>query len=302
MPPVSVVPTPGDPLAAEAAKRALEKQRALKALKAWAKKGITLTRHVFFVPGWAGEEGCCWTAAYPHVLDGHQPIKYWVERIVRNPQLVRFVSYVQFTEQESAACPTFLQFADLLKTKIRYEAPADAPLDLVGHSMGGLDIIGALVNGGDYLRHPVVNAVTVGSPLRGVPYGNLVYRIRELLPTVPWLPHHLEQLRNMDHGAGAIRLINRLDMRELLLARVARCYSLYGTQDFVVEGNAHFRTEGLAGASRKKLGELAIAGAAHTGAIGITQDPRTAAAIFTILAGGTVGEPPGNQGILVGSP
>ncbi|MBI2173981.1 MAG: hypothetical protein HYU33_02150 [Candidatus Omnitrophica bacterium] len=294
------VPASLDPVKVEAAKRQKQKAEALKELEAWTGQGLNLSRRVFFVPGWAGEEGKCWIAPYQPSRKGHRPIKEWLGAIVRNPGHVTYIHYLRFTEKESQSCPTFLEFAELVKAKIGEQVAKDEPIDLIGHSMGGLDMTASLTVGQAPLANPVVNCVAVGSPLRGVAYGNLVDRIKMLIPNLAWLPHHFTQLKNMDHGAGAIRLVNQLQMRRLLMERVRMFYGIFGTQDTVVGRNAQLRTEGLTEEQKRRVVNRFVEGATHTGVAGITQDPRTAVLLVHILAGLSIAANKGNQGFLIG--
>ena len=175
-----IIPVHEDPLKTEERRRRLQKQDAIRKLEALEKSGVALARHVFFVPGWAGEEGQAWTGYAAPVLAGHVAVKHWIERVVKNTERVTYISYLEFSKKESAASKSFLDFAELLKARVRARVSGDEPIDLVGHSMGGLDIIAAITQGPDALTR-VEHAVAVASPLRGIAYSRFVKRVDELL-------------------------------------------------------------------------------------------------------------------------
>jgi triacylglycerol esterase/lipase EstA (alpha/beta hydrolase family) len=290
-----IIPEPVDPVKEEAAKRRRQKERALARLSSLAGKGVSLKRHAFFVPGWAGEEGKAWRGYDKPVLKGHGSIKNWIDRIVRTPDKVTYVSYVEFSEKESQVSRSFFEFAELLKARVRAEIKPDEAIDLIGHSMGGLDMVAAITQGKDPLLN-VVNCVTVASPLQGIPYAGFVKRVDELLPWLEWKPWHHEQVKNMAHHSREIERINAHENRTVLLERVKAFYQLEGTQDMTVMRNARLRTDGLPDALKNKITQLVIEGATHSGAAGITHDPRTALFLTSILADIPIEKPKFNYG------
>jgi pimeloyl-ACP methyl ester carboxylesterase len=273
---------PRDPVRAEAQRRRKQKQQALADLNQLAQQGIRLKRHVFFIPGWAGDEGHSWTRPYDNLLKNHHPMKEWARRIARTSGGGKPAKFLSFTLAESKACPTFYEFAQLLKRKILKNIPEGQPMDLVGHSMGGLDIIAAITEGPRPLRN-VVNAIAVGSPLQGVFYGHLVRRVDTLLPFLRWDEHHHVQVRNLDKRAPAILKANSIAVRRRLLSRIHAFTDIRGTQDYVVMRSGRLRTKGLSESTRRRVRHLAVDGASHTGRSGLTQDPRTALFLFQIL-------------------
>jgi len=277
-----VIPVHQDPVTAEYFKRQAEKDSAVQQLRSFEMK-LALKRDVCFVPGWAGEDGQCWMEPYDGALKGHAAMRWWMERLVSSAGQQR-VHFLTFSREESQARASFLEFAGLLKDKIHEVVGAKAPVDLVCHSMGSLDAIAAIAQPPTPLQQ-VATLVAVGSPLQGIFYGKLVKPIDELLPFLRWEPHHYIQVRNLNAEAAPMRLINTLETRQRLLNRVSALYTLEGTQDAVVMRSARLRTDGLSAILRRKITPRAIDGATHTGPAGITQDPRTARDIVSILAG-----------------
>ena len=279
---MTIVPISADQVTADYFKRQAEKNLALQQLRAFETKPLALKRDVFFVPGWAGEDGQCWMEPYDGVLQGHAAMRWWMERLVPSVGQPR-VHFLTFSREDSEPCPSFLEFAQVLKRKIRDVIALSQPMDVVCHSMGSLDAIAAITQPPTPLQS-VVNLVAVGSPLQGIFYGELVRPIDELLPFVRWEPHHYLQVRNLNSEAAPMRLINALDTRRRLLTRVSALSTIEGTQDAVVMRSARLRTDGLSVALLRKITARSICGATHTGPAGVTQDPRTARDIVNILA------------------
>ena len=283
-----------DPVRQARAKRLREKREALKKLEALAELGVVLKRHVFFIPGWAGDEGYCWTRPYDRVPKGHGPARVWFNRIVRNHDRMTFL---RFSLKASRSCENFFDFAQILKGKIRRVVRDNQPIDLIGHSMGGLDIMAALTHGPRPLRN-VVSAIAVASPLGGVFYGRLVKRIEQLLPGVQWTDHHLTQVRNLDRRSSAIRRINATPVRRRLLHRLEGFACVEGSRDYVVMRSARLRTQGLPASLRRKVTSSVIGGAEHTNRLGVTQDPRTILRLLSIVAGLPIPKPSRNYGLI----
>ncbi len=277
-----IIPVPEDPNKAEIKKREAEKRKAYAALDDLAVGAFAPTRHIVFVPGWAGEEGQCWLG-YSKLLPLHASVKVWMDRIVQASLRERFVHYVTFTQDESKACPSFLEFGPLLRDKILEQVPPSAPMDVICHSMGSLDAIAAITQDVRPLRH-VVNLLSVGSPLQGIFYGQFVKPVDQLLPDRDWLPHHYVQVRNMNSDAPPMQKINALATRRCLLDRIRALWTFEGTQDMVVMRSAQFLQTGLTPAERRKITHTTIAGAMHIDAAGITHDPRTVLEIVKIVA------------------
>lgn len=292
-----IVPEPIDPVQEESLKRKRQKEQALAKLASLAAQGVALRRRLFFVPGWSGEEGQAWKGYGKSLLKGHASVKEWIDKLVRNRDQVTYVSYLSFSPKESANAKSFLDFAEILKAKVRAKAKPDEPIDVIGHSMGGLDIVAAITQGRDALTN-VQNCVTVASPFRGIAYSKFVKDVDRLLPWLHWEPYHHTQVRHMDHQAKAIRMINEVKNRVKLLERVRAFYQLEGTQDMTVMRNARLRTDGLPEGLKKKITQLIVEGAAHSGASGITHDPRTLLYLISIIADLPLEKPKLNYGYL----
>ncbi|GEM_PF-1656971 len=292
-----IIPQLIDPVKEESAKRQRQKEQALAKLGSLAGQSISLKRHVFFVPGWAGEEGQAWKGYDKPVLKGHGSIKSWMDKIVKNPDKVTYVSYLNFSQQESANSRSFFDFAEILKARVRTHAAMDEPVDLIGHSMGGLDILAAITQGKDALRN-VENCVAVASPLRGIVYSQFVRLADQLFPGMKWEPYHYVQVRNLATTCAAIRKINSLENRVKFLSRVKAFYHVEGTQDPTIMRSARLRTEVLPKHLKAKIEQLVIEGASHSGAAGITHDPRTVLYLLSIIADIPIEKPKLNYGCM----
>ena len=254
-----------------------ERQQAVAQLEALAQHPPTLQRPVFFVPGWTDEQNRCWTSPY---RSGDVTINTLLARTMRNPTSAR---YVTFTQRQSQRSTSFLDFGRLLKRRI-VKAIGDAPCDLVGHSMGGLDAIAAMLDDARP-RLRVTNLVTVATPHQGSELGEIAAQLGH------FSPHHALQAKHLDPDQPPIQFLNQLDTRRALLQRVGRLWCLMGTRDMAVMRSARYRTDGLSAALKQKIEVIDIGGARHSAIYGITQDPRLILGVITILLGMAV-EPP----------
>lgn len=161
--------------------RERQKQAAREKLQALQTEKITLNRPVFFVPGWRDEDGTCWLETCKDTDE--QPIRDWVPEVVTNPALAH---YVTFTDAESRGCESFVDFGQLVKERVWEAIGRDTPFDAIGHSMGGLDIVAALLDEDEPLAH-LHYLITVATPHRGTEWGGGCdnYRARSPAPGTP---------------------------------------------------------------------------------------------------------------------
>ena len=122
-----------------------QRKNAADRLEELAKNKLELKRPVFFIPGWTDESCVCWMSPY---LSRGMCMKEWVPRIIKNPDLV---NYVSFSNKESESCKSFFDFGDILKEKIWGRIGKKTDFDSVGHSMGGLDAVAAITDEEDTL-------------------------------------------------------------------------------------------------------------------------------------------------------
>lgn len=294
----------------------LTETEARKELREFRNKKITLKRDVFFVPGWT-DEGCiCWTE--PYIESGEDKLAGWEytvadwEYLIENPQRMHYIRLVrkekaisiirdrrgkikkvEFQSDPSYNYTNFFQFAELLKAKIREEIGKrdKNQIDLVGHSMGGLDVIAAITlkPSDDYPEikkfiktEPLDNvglAITVSTPYKGSLPSDMVKhsRLHEILRP-EWSHGTREQCENMAFDSPFIKIINRREIRERLLEKSKKgAHTFSGANDAAVKPEYAF----IDGAENHQPFKLA----AHSHRMGITKDPRFHLELFTLLKG-----------------
>lgn len=267
-------------------KRKRQKQNALDKLKQYVQEKLTLKRPVFFVPGWTDEENKWWktTGGNPGIS-----AKQWFSDIFANCELAE---YVTFSDEETKACRSFLDFGPVLKKKIFGKIGKVKEFDLIGHSMGGLDSVSAIVDDAAPLLK-VRSLITVATPHQGSEFGELGPLVRD------YQPHHAIQCVNLDPDQMPIKYLNQPDVRRKLLARIKELYCFMGTVDPVVMRSARLNKKGLnPDLYEKKVDVLEIGGAEHTGKNGITFDSRTILKIVSILMDFPLDKPKYNYGYL----
>ncbi|MCX5696000.1 MAG: hypothetical protein NTW18_05045 [Candidatus Omnitrophica bacterium] len=253
--------------------RKKQKENALSKLSQFSLQKLTLKRPVFFVPGWTDEDNTWWTVSNKKFGIS---IKEWFSGIFKNCDLVE---YVTFSDDESKRCKSFLDFGVILKNKILSKIEESQDFDLVGHSMGGLDAVAAVIDDVSPLLK-VNSLITVATPHEG----------RELADLLPKLKkgelHHMMQCVNLDPDQFPIKYINEIGTREKLLNRVKKLYCFAGTIDLAVMRSAKYNKEGLdPDFYKSKVEIIEVSGASHTEKNGITLDPRTTLAIAYVLLG-----------------
>ncbi|MGD0336206.1 MAG: alpha/beta hydrolase [Candidatus Omnitrophota bacterium] len=288
----------------------LKKTEARTELKKFKDNKISLKRDVFFVPGWTDQACICWTE--PYMESGvdrragwEYTIKDW-EYIVENSEKMHYLQLVEndkainitrdnqgkiknitFDSDLTYDYTSFFQFAELIKSKIR--ATGVNEFDLVGHSMGGLDIISAVaLNKED--DYPEVKGliktdpldgvglvVTVATPYKGSGPANLVKHtpIDEIFRP-GWSEGVRKQCENMAYDSAFIKIINQNEIRTKLLknAKVG-VHTFSGENDGAVTSQDAFIDD----ANNHAPFELVM----HSQRMGITQDPRLHFALFNLF-------------------
>ncbi len=270
-----------------------ETQNALNKLNELNKNKVTLSQPVFFVPGWT-DEGCGWwkkSDTITHTMEG------WLDNVATNPTMAYFVDFTAETSQ----CNSFLDFGEVLKKKIWNAIGKSQPFDLVGHSMGGLDIRAALTQG-----EPLLNCrccIGVATPQQGDNFGGMANSLAKWFPALAksrWTPYQIEQMKNLDPDYPPIKLLNTLANRTVFFQRIKKFYEMKGLRDFTVKGSAFMDKTGIESLYQNKAEEIPVDGCDHTGPLGITQDVRTILAIMYILCDIELDLEGGNCGIFAG--
>lgn len=288
------------------------KTKARLELRKFANKRIKLKRDVFFVPGWT-DEGCmCWTEPYTEGgIDRRQGWEYTVkdwEYIIENPEKMHYlklvdnedtiqiirnkkgkVQKVEFKTDSTENYANFFQFAELIKRKIQSTGARE--FDLIGHSMGGLDIISAAVLDAEQDNYPEVKEfittkplsgigllITVSTPYKGSDPATLAKRTKlDEIFCKSWSPGVRQQCNNMAFDSKFIEIINKSDIRKRLLNRVSIGVHTFGSRNDRAVAYEYTQIEGATNHSEIVLAQ-------HSQRMGITQDPRVHLELFNLLS------------------
>jgi predicted alpha/beta hydrolase family esterase len=273
---------------AEEMKEEVKKQMkaALAELEGYKTKKLMFEFPTFFVPGWTGEDSSCWLKS--NEKSGYTPLKEWIDGVTVNPEQA---NYVKFTDEESKNCESFLDFGKLLKKKIWEVIKKSGPVNLVGHSMGGLDITAAVID----IMKPVLKVnkcITIGTPHQGASGSKLLAKVKK------YPKHHGIQCINLDPSSEPIKFISTLENRKLFLDSIGKLYIFMGLRDFVVRKGPKFDKTGMdKGYFDSKVKIVQIMSAEHTGKYGITQDPRAVLPLVKLLSGIEI-KSTGNKGYI----
>ena len=273
---------------------------------------FALKRDLFFIHGWSDEDNVCWTCSYDEIgkdaaPDWEYTIKDWIDKLITNKdERVHYVKLVYAEENikhryewgqikldietdETFEYENFFQFAELLKYKITLSRSTEQ-IDLICHSMGGLDSVAAIAADkeqdatGTIYHSPIqgVNQlITVSTPHQGSPAANL--SDTELAKVLLRQSEYIRtQGSNMRPTSDFIKLVNDVSIRNQLLDRVSFMHMFGGGSDIVVPtSNYMIKTTGLKKSNYKVYPTLSEA--THSQAMGITQDPRMSLSIFKLL-------------------
>jgi hypothetical protein len=200
------------------------------------------------------------------------------------------IKKVEFNSDPTYSYTNFFQFAERVKNKIR--ATGVNEFDLVGHSMGGLDIISAVAPDNkldafqqvkDFIKTDPLEGVglliTVATPYKGSSPADLVKntKIDEWFRP-EWSEGIRKQCENMAHDSEFINIINQKEIRERLLKKAKiGVHTFSGRNDRAVSPEDAF----IEGAQNHEPFELGM----HSQRMGITQDPRMHLWLFNLLKG-----------------
>jgi hypothetical protein len=272
------------------------RHRAFTLLKECENDKVVLTRRVFFVPGWATEKSCLWINPFsPENISMSQ----WVERIVDNYE--KKVHFLRFSRKESDNCVSFECFGKLLYSKIKpFLADKDEVFDMVGYSMGGLDICSSVISG-DIPSRCVGKIITLGSPFRGDKWAEVLedFNVFSWFLFGSWLliryliyklggytEANVYQLESLRPRGRYIKDLNTKEHRLRLLSEVEKLYILYSKNDKFVGNDARFDRKSIPeDFLKEKLEEISFEGTIHYGTMGLSQDPRVLLNVLEILSG-----------------
>lgn len=279
-----------------------------------------LKRDLYLVHGWGDEANVCWT--YPYTETGKDRNKNWKytfldwaeEKILNRKERVHYVKLVKNEDDVTVSCDrwgklqtilckneqkdktyyyvNFFQFAELLKEKIN-ESKQTAQIDMLCHSMGGLDTVVAIgVNPDDDAMDAIVTKsldcvnklITVATPHRGSPSADLAdSKVAKLI--LRKNEYISLQGKNMSPKLPFIKTVNDLKIRKRLMDRISELHIFGGGSDIVVPSPYYkFDTKGLSKDAVSRVTEYGtLTLAAHSQVMGITQDPRLLWKVFEIL-------------------
>lgn len=256
-------------------------------LKSYKQNKLRLQYTTFFIPGWTGEDCAAWKELYPNIdkryEEYYHPAKYWTDSIIENKENAH---YIRFVDEETENSASFMELGRCLKKQLVAIAQ-DKPINLVGHSMGGLDIRSAIIDD-EQPRLNVKNVITVGTPNRGdFKAGFLRFKfVRNIMRKKGFKPHEIEQARNMYTKSGPIKEINRPDNLIKLLERLNKFYIFMGLRDDTVMGSPKLKKDDIPKELYdEKVKIFQTTGAKHTNKDGVTQDARIFLPIIKVLCG-----------------
>jgi pimeloyl-ACP methyl ester carboxylesterase len=225
-----------------------------------------------------------------------------LNNVATNPLNVTYINFEAVTNQ----CKSFLDFGQFLKQMIWDKIGKNQPFDLVGHSMGGLDIRAAIALG----ENPLLNCrccISVAVPQQGdhfggfanfcmkyVPFFGDINKIRNISSS------QKEQMKNLDPDYPPIKILNKVENRVAFFQRVKKFYEMKGLRDFTVKGSAFMDKTDIESLYQNKSEEIPVNGCDHTGPLGITRDVRVILAILYILSDIELDIEGGNCGIFAG--
>ena len=258
-------------------------------LKGYESEKLKLTLPVFFVPGWTGEDCSAWKMPEEKETGVDKeyflPVKYWIDRIIENHKEAHFVT---FTDREKTDSFSFVDFGNHLRKKIKRRSTG-SKVNLVGHSMGGLNIRAAVVNS-EPEELSVNNVIAFGSPNRGNNPGSWI--------AGRYSENHRQQLINMHSSCKAMKSINNPDAMKKFFKSINRYYPFMGGRDYVVGRSLLFKLKDDFIYKNKVMLPLEFTSARHTGAGSITRDPRAILALIKILCGKPLKNSPKNFGYI----
>jgi pimeloyl-ACP methyl ester carboxylesterase len=273
---------------------AAQRVRARAALREWCGRPLTLRRRVYFVPGFTDEGGLsCWGAAGGRDLCFANQLP----EVCANPELATFVDF-----KANGAPPryeNFIRFGAHLARLVAQDRVAAGPatdaaeVDIVCHSMGGLDALAAIALLDDYpeLDVPplacVRNVITFDTPFLGfAAAGNpLLGKLKRMQrPDEPWLTSQLLAMET-----DSLRIAEVAQARDGFLARVQAFWprgadNTAGLLEVPHESASFGEPEEFAQASRERYrGYRAWEDTSHSGTRGLTRDPRAMVEALEIL-------------------
>jgi pimeloyl-ACP methyl ester carboxylesterase len=273
---------------------AAQRVRARAVLRGWTERPLTLQRRVYFVPGFTDEDGLsCWgePGSRARCLASQLP------EVCANPDLATFVDF------EAGGAPPryedFIRFGAHLARLVEQDRAAAGPaggaaeVDLVCHSMGGLDALAAIALLDDYpeLDAPplagVRNVIAFDTPFLGFAAASnpMLGKLKRMQrPDEPWLTSQLLAMETR-----SLRIAEVARARNEFLSRVQAFWprgadNAAGLIEVPHESASFGEPEEFAQAGRERYrGYRTWEDTSHSGAKGLTRDPRAIVEALEIL-------------------
>jgi pimeloyl-ACP methyl ester carboxylesterase len=273
---------------------AAQRVRARAVLGEWTERPLTLRRRVYFVPGFTDEDGLsCWG-------DPESPglcLASQLPEVCANPDLATFVNF-----EADGAPPryeNFIRFGAHLARLVARDRAAAGPdggavdVDLVCHSMGGLDALAAIALLDDYPEldaRPLAgvrNVITFDTPFLGFAAASnpLLGKLKRMQrPDEPWLTSQLLAMET-----DSLRIAEVAQARDEFLSRVQAFWprgadNVAGLIEVPHESASFGEPEDFAQANRGRYREYRPwEDTSHSGAKGLTRDPRAIVEALEIL-------------------
>jgi len=273
---------------------AAQRVRARTALREWTERPLTLRRRVYFVPGFTDEDGrSCWGEA------GGRDLCFvnQLPEVCANPDLATFVDFK--VNGDPPRYENFIRFGAHLARLVAQDwagagpAGGAAEVDLVCHSMGGLDALAAIALLDDYpeLDAPplagVRNVITFDTPFLGFAAASnpLLGKLKRMQrPDEPWLTSQLLAMETR-----SLRIAEVAKARDEFLSRVQAFWprgadNVAGLLEVPHESASFGEPDEFAQANRECYrGYRAWEDTSHSGAKGLTRDPRAIVEALEIL-------------------
>ena len=259
-------------------------------LNAWRNNPVTLARPVYFVPGLSDEEGLsAWG------VDGER----WCFRtqmplVCTNPDWIRFHDFLQGQPSQPPHYENFIAFGRDLARRIWDDAAhSNDKVDIVCHSMGGLDAFSAIALLDDYpelgvqplrLVHNIIAFDTPFTGFNAADNGIFLKLKRLSRPDEPTLISQAVAMKT-----GSLRMLEVGGQRDKFLRNVEAFYPRgadnYGGLLEVPHESAEFGSRSsFAPEWRDRYRKYEYwEDTNHSGAKGVTRDPRAMVEAISIL-------------------
>jgi pimeloyl-ACP methyl ester carboxylesterase len=267
-----------------------ERAEARAQIKAWVAHPITLKRPLYFAPGLSDESGSsCWGAP-----DDAKSFRGVMRRVCASPNQVRFHSFLIGSPPQPPPYENFIPFgADLARRIWDDVAHSTEKVDIVCHSMGGLDTFAAIALLDDYPELGVQplrlfeNVITFDTPFTGFNAADNAIFLklkRQQRPDEPTLLSQAVALK-----PGSLRMHEVDQNRDRFLRNLGAFYprgadNFNGLLEVPHESASFGKRSDFAPEWRDRCRPYVWwEDTTHSGPKGVTRDPRAIVEVFSLL-------------------